>query len=107
MPWPIRKPASATPPRPVIVPLNHGGHFRTACIRGLTLRQVSAAIGFPPNVRDDPGRAVHSWGFTVDGVFCGVWSWKGSEQSGRFSAYGPAEALRQVFGAAHVAGDRL
>ena len=48
-----------------------------------------ALLGFAPNVTDDPAKASHSWGFTVDGVRCAVWSYRGSVQIGTWS-YRPA-----------------
>ena len=69
-------------------------------LTGLTAEQVAGRIGFPPNQRDDPEKVVHSWTFTVNGQQCAVWDYKGSHKYKMFSAYGPADALRLVFGEA-------
>lgn len=83
-----------------IIPVSEPGDYRTGTLSGLNPGQISAKLGFSPNVEDDASKVSHSWGFTVDGVRCGVWSYKGSERAGVWSTFGPIEALRAVFGAA-------
>lgn len=85
-------------PLPVILPVEEYGQGKTASIKGLNDREVAARIGFISNQKDDPGKVKHSWGFTVDGVRCAVWDYKGSHLQGRWSAWGPMDALRKVFG---------
>ena len=85
-----------------IQPLNSPGSHKTATIFGLSADQVAALIGFPPNVKDDPYKVSHSWGFTADGKPFGVWSWKGSEKRNEFSACGSVGILAEIFGAQHV-----
>ena len=60
----------------------------------LTVGQITSLIGFKPNAVDDPSKVTASWAFTVNGQSCAVWDYKGS----RWSAFGPVEALRAVFG---------
>lgn len=84
--------------RPVIKPVSEPGDSRTAGVDGLTVAQVEKLIGFSANCKDDPSKVKHSWGFTVDGVRCGVWDYKGSERDNSFSAWGPLSALKKVFG---------
>jgi len=85
-----------------IQPVNETGDHRTGEIVGLTAAQIAERIGFPANCKDDPYKVENSWGFTVNGVRCGVWDYKGSHLASvpRFSAFGPIESLRLVFGGA-------
>lgn len=85
-----------------ILPADQGGSHRTTSITGLTVEQITERIGFAPNIEDDPYKVENSWGFTVNGVHCGVWDYKGSHKCAvpSFSAYGPIETLRLVFGGA-------
>jgi hypothetical protein len=85
-----------------ILPVDSGGSHRTASITGLSVAQITERIGFAPNIEDDPYKVENSWGFTVNGVHCGVWDYKGSHKCSvpSFSAFGPIESLRLVFGGA-------
>jgi hypothetical protein len=82
----------------VILPVNKIGNSRTSTVSGLTAKEVEALIGFPANCDDDAYKVKYSWGFTVNGVRCGVWDYKGSHEFNQFSAWGPLLALKQVFG---------
>jgi hypothetical protein len=84
--------------KPIIKPVNEAGDSCNVRIEGLSVAQITKRLGFKPNVQDDPYKVKNSWGFTVDGVRCGVWDYKGSEKYNAFSAFGPDEALRKVFG---------
>jgi hypothetical protein len=84
--------------KPIILPVDEAGDSRTATIEGLTVAQVTKLIGFKANCEDDPSKVSNSWGFTVDGERCGVWDYKGSQKYNSFSAWGPIEALKKVFG---------
>ena len=84
--------------KPVILPVDETGDSRTATIEGLTVAEIAEKLGFKPNCEDDPYKVVNSWGFTVDGERCGVWDYKGSHHFKSFSAWGPMEALKKVFG---------
>lgn len=53
---------------------------------------ITKILGFPPNVKDDEDKVKYSWGFTVDGVRCGIWDYKGA----RWSAFGPKEAFQKI-----------
>ena len=64
-------------------------------LTGLSVADVTRILGFAANCSDDPDKVQNSWGFTVDGVRCGVWDYKGF----KFSTFGPADALKKVFGA--------
>jgi hypothetical protein len=81
-----------------IEPINEAGDCRTGNLSRLTAKDITAILGFKPNVKDDPSKVKYSWGFTVDGVRCGVWDYKGSYKAKSWSTYGPASALEKVFG---------
>lgn len=88
--------------KPTILPVNEAGDSRTGTINGLTTKQVEERIGFPPNLKGDPDKVKHEWGFTVNGMRCGVWDYKGSEDYNQFSTFGPLKALHLVFGENYV-----
>jgi len=80
-----------------IVPINKPGDYRTGAIVGYTVAEISAILGFKPNVLDDPDKVKYSWGFAVDGVFCGIWDYKGSYKSRYYSTFGPDEVFQKLF----------
>ncbi len=59
----------------------------------LTVEQITEALGFAPNTEDDESKVEHSWGFTADGVPCGIWDYHGN----RWSTFGPQEVFDQLF----------
>jgi len=80
--------------KPVILPVAEAGDYRTGSLPNtLKPEDITAVLGFPPNVHDDPFKTVDSWGFTVDGVRCGIWDYKGS----RWSVYDPSNVLPALF----------
>ena len=84
---------------PIILPAaSVVGTHRQHAIVGLTTEEVAVALKLAPNVEDDVTRVVSSWAFTVDGEACAVWDYRGSHLRREFSAWGPASALRKVFG---------
>jgi hypothetical protein len=83
--------------KPVIVPDADVMSHRTGTVRGLTKQDIDRILGFEPNVDDDEFKVKYSWGFTVNGVKCAVWDWKGSYTVNQFSAFGPDNVLREVF----------
>lgn len=60
---------------------------------------ISDTLGFSSNCKDDPCKVKNSWGFTVDGVACAIWDYKGSELQGRYSTFGPDGVFKKLFGA--------
>ncbi len=86
----------------VIKPSDLAESYRMAGLKNVNRERIEQALGFPPNMQDDPTKVTASWSFTVDGVPCAVWDYKGSFNAGRASAYGPIEALVKVFGANNV-----
>lgn len=81
-----------------IIPVNQTGDSSTGSLSGLSVADVTRILGFKANCEDDPDKVKNSWGFTVDGVRCGVWDYKGSQHAKQFSTFGPAEVLKKVFG---------
>lgn len=78
----------------IIQPVNIPGDGRTGGLSSdLTAAQITAVLGFGPNVNDDPAKVRHSWGFTIDGARCGIWDYKGS----RWSTFGPADKFAALF----------
>jgi len=84
--------------KPVVLPVDEAGDHAQYTIKGLSASQIKSIIGFPANCKDDPYKVKYSWGFTVDGVRCGVWDYKGSYKDNYFSAFGPIETLKKLFG---------
>jgi hypothetical protein len=77
-----------------IVPFNQPGACCTGNIdSGYTVADINRILGFKPNVKDDPYKVRHSWGFKADGKECGIWDYKGS----RWSTYGPKAVFNQLF----------
>lgn len=78
-----------------IAPVDRAGDSRTGSLSSeLSVEDINTILGFPPNVQDDPDKVKYSWGFTIDGVRCGIWDYRG----GRWSTFGPREAFVKVFG---------
>lgn len=75
------------------------GSYKQHLICGLSAAQITRLLGFTPNVTDDPGKVVNSWAFAGNGHQCAIWDWKGSQRFNEFSAFGPADMLREIFGA--------
>ena len=71
---------------------------RQHSIQGLTTQDIEDRIGFPPNSQGDRDKTISEWVFTVDGEICSVWDYKGRASRNEFSAFGPLDALRKVFG---------
>lgn len=59
----------------------------------LTEADITAALNVRPVNGSDDGKVTLTWRFTVDGVRCEIWDYKGS----RWSTFGPAKALAKVF----------
>lgn len=82
---------------PNIMPVDKPGDCKTGTLHA-SAEEIERVLGFPPNVEDDPDKVEHSWGFTVDGVRCGIWDYKGSGGCGVFSVYDPQGVLPTLFG---------
>lgn len=94
-----------TSTNPIVIPVTHFfNSYRTGTLHRHNRQQVIDALGFEPNVEDDPDKVENSWRFTVDGHECAVWDYKGSHKTVRpyWSVYDPANVLGTVFGDEHV-----
>ena len=80
-----------------IKPLSFVSSYKTGEITGLTRDQITAKLGFGPTSENDD-KSAYTWDFSVDDAECAIWDWKGSYRMRAWSAYGPADKLRAVFG---------
>jgi hypothetical protein len=101
---PASKSVTKAPPKnpepvssPKIEAVEMGGYYRTGTLANIMAKDICNLLGFLPNVQDAT-RGKYIWSFTVDGEWCAVWDYKGSYLDKVFSTYGPAYALRKVFG---------
>jgi hypothetical protein len=81
-----------------IKPVNKCGSSRQGTLSNITVDEINEILGFTSNAKDDPDKVVNSWGFTADGVHCGIWDYKGSHQFKSFSTYGPDKVFKALFG---------
>lgn len=86
----------------IIKPFNEAGSNYTGQLVNITPQAIADKLGFPPNVKDDPFKVKHSWGFTANGKVCGIWEYKDSHKYGNFSFCGPMETMIEIFGVEHV-----
>jgi len=88
-----------------ITPLNCIASCRTGTLRNTTVAEITAALGFVPNILDDPFKVENSWGARVDGEIIAIWDYKGSHTFGQFSTYGPDDILEKLFGVNYHSDD--
>lgn len=86
-----------------IQPTGFVSSHKTGSLSGLTLEQIQQRLGFGPTSENDD-KSAYTWDFKVDGAECSIWDWKGSHRSRQWSAYGPADKLRAVFGNSYSSG---
>lgn len=85
--------------KPSIIAVDEAGDHKTGDLpHTLTVSGIENVLGFPANIDDDGDKVEHSWGFTVDGVRCGIWDYKG----GRWSVFDPQNILPELFGLVSV-----
>ena len=82
---------------PKIIPVPQAGTYRTGALYA-SRKEIEKVLGFKSNCEDDPDKVKYSWGFTVGGVHCGIWDYKGSHKYNQFSTYGPKEIFKLLFG---------
>ncbi len=70
---------------------------RTGTLRDMTRDKIASVIGFQAN-RAGCSKTGMEWAFTYKGHKCAIWSYKGSQQYGEFSTFGPSEAFAELFG---------
>lgn len=92
--------------KPVIKPTKYVGSYKTGTLWRTSKDEITDALGFEPNIDDDPDKVENSWGFTVNGKPCAIWDWKGSHLGHRpyWSVYDPEHVLHEVFGDRIVEG---
>jgi hypothetical protein len=71
--------------------------YRTGTISGYTKTEIDTILGFKSNVDDDHDKVKYSWGFTINGVECAIWDYKGSYRSRIYSTFGPNEFFEALF----------
>lgn len=59
---------------------------------------ITQIVGFEPDVPSDPDKVTHEWRFTVDGIPCAIWDYKGSAEYNTYSCYMPAIVGKELFG---------
>lgn len=80
-----------------IIPIPESGDCRTGTLSDVTVQDINKVLGFTPNVQDDPCKVEFSWGFTADGIRCGIWDYKGSAAFRSFSTFGPRKVFESLF----------
>ena len=86
--------------------VNIAGRYKQGSLKNLTVEEIEYVLG-RPNIKDDPYKVSHSWGFMVtmdSGVThaCGIWSYKGSEKYNEWSYCGPQFVFDALFGKQHL-----
>lgn len=84
-----------------IQPAELNGTHRTGSLENVTKEEIVKALGFEPNVMDDPDKVENSWSFIVtrDGVqfAAAIWDYKGSHMFNRWSTFGPEWVFKKLF----------
>lgn len=87
-----------------VIPDSTAGGHKTGSLTRISKDEIDAALGFEPNVEDDADKVKYSWGFTADGVSCGIWDYKGSHRFNQYSTFGPDAVFQTLFGNRYTAG---
>ena len=81
--------------KPTTINLSH----KTGTIAGVTIQQITNALGFEPRASCD-GKSCAMWDFSVelDGEThdCSIWDWKGSSAEKYFSCFMPFQVQDEV-----------
>jgi hypothetical protein len=82
------------------------GRHKQGTLKDLSVEEIEYVLG-SPNIKDDPLKVSHSWGFMVTAdsgatYACGIWSYKGSEKYNEWSYYGPRFVFDALFGKQHI-----
>ena len=80
----------------VIKPKTNVASYKTGTMTGKNKFDIERALGFPPNVDDDPDKVRYSWAFTINGRECAIWDWKGSADQDVWSVYDPGLVLATI-----------
>ena len=83
-----------------IEPIRQVGSSRQGTLVNLYKKDIETVLGFSDNVTDldDPDKVSLSWGFTADGIRCGIWSYRDSHNVMMWSTYGPHVVFYKLFG---------
>lgn len=73
------------------------GTYCTGKLVGLTASQISKVIGFEPDTNFSDPKTTINWGFLANGQYCSIWNWKGSNEWGQWSVFGPSAVFEQLF----------
>jgi len=73
--------------------------FRTGSIYPIDHKGITAVLGFR-GTQGDPDKVKREWRFTVDGIPCAIWDYKGSHKAPycQYSCYMPAAIGKELFG---------
>jgi hypothetical protein len=74
---------------------------RQGILTGTNVAEIDQVLGFKHRYirpSEGDGKVKHDWRFRVDGQDCAIWDYKGSEQYGQFSYFGPAHVYATLFG---------
>lgn len=85
-----------------IKPADIDGTYRTGSLVGVTREDIVRTLGFEPNALDDGDKVENSWAFTLDGLPCAIWDWKGSQHVKVWSVYDPHKMLDRIFDSANL-----
>jgi len=71
---------------------------RTGCIRDITAKEISDALGFSSQRTPNHDKTTKIWRFKVGDLLFAIWDYKGSEKFNQFSCFGNHTVLAQIFG---------
>jgi len=78
----------------IVKMIDQAGACKTGTLPStVTPEQIITVLG-QPNIKDDPYKVTHSWGFSIDGESCGIWDYNGH----RWSTYGPIDKINTLLG---------
>jgi hypothetical protein len=81
------------------------GCNKTGELNGLSVKQITELLGgIEPKTgknTSDAEKVAFEWDVEINGLYCNIWSYKGSEQSNRFSTFCMGAIGNAVFGKAH------
>ena len=82
-----------------ILPANNvSGSCKKGQLNDVTATEISKVLGFKPNTIGDEDKVKYQWTFTVDGIGCEIWDYKGSYKYNYYSFYGPEAIGKALFG---------
>lgn len=76
---------------------------RQGTLRGQTPKKITETLGVRDVGCPTRSKTTNEWYFSVGGFHCGIWNYKGSDEIGEFSYFGPREVMIAIFGVESVA----